>query len=115
MRGTRRASIAKSSTFLGKAQHSTPDRAGTLLPLVARGDEATYRRFCEVTNGLLFGLLLRILGHTQTAEEVLAEVYEEVSWRAALFSKQTERPLTWLGTHCTPAGHRTSLRPTNCQ
>ena len=81
---------------LVRVQHSTPDRAGTLLRLVARGDKATYRRFCELTNGLIFGLLLRILGHTQTAEEVLAEVYEEVSRRAALFSKQNERPLTWL-------------------
>lgn len=86
----------KPALSLVRAQHSTSDRAGTLLPLVARGDEATYRRFCELTNGLVFGLLLRILGHTQTAEEVLAEVYEEVSRRAALFSKQNERPLTWL-------------------
>ena len=67
-----------------------------LLPWVARGDETAYRLFFEATNGLLFGLLLRILRHTQTAEEVLAEVYEEVSRRAALFSKQNERPLTWL-------------------
>lgn len=81
---------------LVRAHHSTPDRAGTLLPLVARGDEATYRRFCELTNGLVFGLLLRVLRHTQTAEEVLAEVYEEVSRRAVRFSKQNERPLTWL-------------------
>ena len=77
-------------------QHSTTDQVGTLLPWVARGDEAAYRHFFEATNGLLFGLLLRILGHTQIAEEVLAEVYEEVRRRAALFSKQNERPLTWL-------------------
>lgn len=77
-------------------QHSKADSIGTLLPWVARGDEAAYRLFLEATNGLLFGLLLRILGHTQTAEEVLAEVYEEVRRRARLFSKQNERPLTWL-------------------
>jgi RNA polymerase sigma-70 factor, ECF subfamily len=81
---------------LVSAQHSTADQVGTLLPWVARGDEAAYRLFFEATSGLLFGLLLRILGHTQTAEEVLAEVYEEVSRRAALFSKQNERPVTWL-------------------
>lgn len=77
-------------------QHSTADAVGKLLPWVARGDEAAYRLFFEATNGLLFGLLLRILGHTQIAEEVLAEVYEEVRRRAARFSKQNERPLTWL-------------------
>ncbi len=81
---------------LVRPQHFTSDHVGTLLPWVARGDEAAYRLFFEATNGLLFGLLLRILGHTQIAEEVMAEVYEEVSRRAALFSKQNERPLTWL-------------------
>ena len=79
-----------------RAPHSRPDQIGMVLPWVARGDEAAYRRFFEATNGLIFGLLLRVLRHTQTAEEVLAEVYEEVSQRAALFSKQNERPLTWL-------------------
>src|SRR6476659_3012899 len=77
-------------------QHSIANPVGSLLPWVARGDEAAYRLFVEATNGLLFGLLLRILGHTQIAEEVLAEVYNEVRRRAALFSKQNERPLTWL-------------------
>jgi RNA polymerase sigma-70 factor, ECF subfamily len=52
--------------------------------------------FLRATNGLVFGLLLRILENTQAAEEVLAEVYDEVSRRAPLFSKQNERPLTWL-------------------
>jgi RNA polymerase sigma-70 factor (ECF subfamily) len=76
--------------------HSTADQLGTLLPWIARGDEVAYRLFFEATNGLLFGLLLRILGHTQTAEEVLSELYEEVRRRAAHFGKQNERPLTWL-------------------
>ena len=81
---------------LVRSQHSTADQVGTLVPWIAKGDEASFRLFFEATNGLLFGLLLRILGHTQTAEEVLAELYEEVRQRAAHFGKQNERPLTWL-------------------
>ena len=81
---------------LVKAQHSTIGQVGPPLPWVARGDEAAYRRSLDATNGLLFGLLLRILENTQTAEEVLSEVYDEVGRKAPLFSKQTERPLTWL-------------------
>lgn len=81
---------------LVRSQHSTADQLVTLLPWIARGDEAAFRLFFEATNGLLFGLLLRILGHTQTAEEVLAELYEEVRLRAAQFGKQNEKPLTWL-------------------
>jgi len=68
----------------------------TPVTWLARGDEVAFRVFFEATNGLLFGLLLRILGHTQTAEEVLSELYEEVRERSARFGKQNERPLTWL-------------------
>jgi RNA polymerase sigma-70 factor, ECF subfamily len=86
----------KPALSLVRVQQSTADQVGTPVPWIARGDEASFRLFFEATNGLLFGLLLRILGHTQTAEEVLAELYEEVRRRAARFSKQNERPLTWL-------------------
>jgi RNA polymerase sigma-70 factor (ECF subfamily) len=81
---------------LVNTQQSPADQVGTLLQFIARGDEASFRLFFEATNGLLFGLLLRILGHTETAEEVLSELYEEVRRRAAQFGKQNERPLTWL-------------------
>jgi RNA polymerase sigma-70 factor, ECF subfamily len=67
-----------------------------LIAWIASGDEAAFRVFHDATNGLLFGLLLRILGHTQTAEEVLSELYEEVRQNAARFGSQNEKPLTWL-------------------
>ena len=86
----------KPTLSLVRGQHSAADQVGTLVPWIARGDEAAFRLFFEATNGLLFGLLLRILGHTQTAEEVLSELYEEVRRRAAQFGRQNERPLTWL-------------------
>ena len=86
----------KPALSLVRTQHSTANQVGALLPRIARGDEASFRLFFEATNGLLFGLLLRILGHTGTAEEVLSELYEEVRRRAAQFGQQNERPLTWL-------------------
>ncbi len=86
----------KPALSLVRTQKSTANQVGTLLPRIARGDEASFDLFFEATNGLLFGLLLRILGHTTTAEEVLSELYEEVRRRAAQFGKQNERPLTWL-------------------
>lgn len=79
-----------------KNQSSKAERGTTLLSLIASGDEAAFRLFYGATNGLLFALLLRILGHTQTAEEVLSELYQEVRQRAARFEKQNEKPLTWL-------------------
>ena len=79
-----------------RAQQSTADPESTLVPWIASGDGTAFRVFFEATNGLLFGLLLRILGHTQIAEEVLSELYEELRQKAARFGKQNERPLTWL-------------------
>ena len=101
----------KPTLSLVRGQHSTADQVGTLVPWIARGDEASFRLFFEATNGLLFGLLLRILGHTQTAEEVLAELYEEVRRRAAQFGKQNERPLTWL----ILIAHRRAIERLCCQ
>lgn len=86
----------KTAPFLVGDQRSNAKREVTLIPWIGRGDEAAFLRFYEATNGLLFGLLLRILGHTQTAEDVLSELYQEVRRTAARFDKQNERPLTWL-------------------
>jgi RNA polymerase sigma-70 factor (ECF subfamily) len=101
----------KPALSMVRAQQSSADQIGTLVPWIARGDEAAFRLFFDATNGLLFGLLLRILGHTQTAEEVLAELYEEVRRKAARFSKQDERPLTWL----ILIAHRRAIERLCCQ
>jgi RNA polymerase sigma-70 factor, ECF subfamily len=71
-------------------------QVATLIQWMAKGDESAFNLFYDATKGLIFGLLLRILGHTQTAEEVMSELYEEIRRRAGRFGKQNERPLTWL-------------------
>lgn len=86
----------KTAISLVKNRRSQAEWEGTLISWIASGDEAAFRRFYDATNGLLFGLLLRILGHTQTAEDVLSELYQEVRRTAARFDKQNEKPLTWL-------------------
>jgi RNA polymerase sigma-70 factor, ECF subfamily len=79
-----------------KAELPGRQRQANLIEWIAKGDAAAFRQFYDATNGLLFGLLLRILGHTQTAEVVLSELYEEVRQKAARFGSKNERPLTWL-------------------
>ena len=86
----------KTAPFLVGDQRSKASPEVTLIPWIGRGDEAAFRRFYDATNGPLFGLLLRILGHTQTAEDVLSELYQEVRRTAARFDKQNEKPLSWL-------------------
>jgi RNA polymerase sigma-70 factor (ECF subfamily) len=76
-----------------------------LVPSIAAGDEPAVARFYDATSGLLFGLLLLILGDTAAAEEVLLEVYAEVREHAARFDKNHESLLAWLIT----IAHRCAL------
>lgn len=76
-----------------------------LVALIAAGDEPAVARFYDATSGLLFGLLLLILGETAVAEEVLSEVYAEVKQHASHFDQNQETLLTWLVT----IAHRQAL------
>ena len=89
-------SLNKTAGRRVRTEHSGRGREADLIAWIAIGDAGAFREFYDATNGLVFGLLLRILGHTQTAEEVLSELYEEVRQKAARFGRQNERPLTWL-------------------
>ena len=72
-----------------------PDVA-QLVPLIVQGDEIAFARFYEATSGLLFGLLLLMLGDTASAERVLREVYSEVSEHPGRFDRAHETLLAWL-------------------
>ncbi|MEP7343292.1 MAG: sigma-70 family RNA polymerase sigma factor [Acidobacteriota bacterium] len=65
---------------------------------VAKGDQAALASLYDSTNRLVYGLILRVLGDSSTAEEVLLDVYTQV-WRQAV-SYDTGRgsPLAWLTT-----------------
>jgi RNA polymerase sigma-70 factor, ECF subfamily len=67
-----------------------------LIQLIAEGDESAFAPLYDATSGLLFGLLLLILGDTATAEEVLSDVYTEVRQQANRFDKRHEWLATWL-------------------
>jgi RNA polymerase sigma-70 factor (ECF subfamily) len=67
-----------------------------LIQLIAEGDESAFAPLYDATSGLLFGLLLLILGDTATAEEVLSDVYIEVRQQAVQFDKRHEWLATWL-------------------
>lgn len=76
-----------------------------LVPSIAAGDTRASATFYDATSGLLFGLLLLILGDTKTAEAVLQEVYTEVREHAAHFDKNRDSLLIWLIT----ISHRRAL------
>lgn len=90
------ALLPKAKPSFRPPQQSRGHPIATLIPLIANRDESAFNLFYEATNGLLFGLLLRMLGHSEMAEIVLAETYVEIRKRARHFSKQNDGPLTWL-------------------
>jgi RNA polymerase sigma-70 factor, ECF subfamily len=82
------------SSYASAQQRSS--ETSDLIARIATGDETAFQLFHDATNGLLFGLLLRILGHTRTAERALSDLYDEIRQNAVRFNRQNEGPLTWL-------------------
>jgi RNA polymerase sigma-70 factor (ECF subfamily) len=69
-----------------------------LLHAVARRNEAALASLYDRYRLILFGLLVRILGSREEAEDILQEVFIQVWRRAADFDEQRGKPFTWLVT-----------------
>lgn len=69
-----------------------------LIRPVAQGDQAALGALYDATSHLVYGLALRILGNTATAEEVTIEVYTQVWRQAAAYDPQRGTPSAWLFT-----------------
>lgn len=79
------------------AELYTSGREGAaLVKRIASGDESAFAKLYDATCGLTYGLLLRILGSSETADQVLVTVYQEVWEQAAAYDDEREKPLTWL-------------------
>ena len=66
------------------------------LQQTARGDTAAFRLVYEATSLKLYGIVVRILGRRDLADEVLQEVYVRVWQRARDFDTASGSPITWL-------------------
>ncbi len=72
--------------------------SAAIVKRIASGDESAFAALYDTTCGLIYGLLLRILGNSATAEQVLVAVYQEVWEQAAIYDDEREKPMTWLVT-----------------
>ena len=86
---------------LSSPEHSSEFEArnqawAALIGRVAGGDPDALTALYDATNRLIFGLLLRILGNSATAEEVLFEVYAQVWRQAARYDARRGNPVSWL-------------------
>lgn len=63
---------------------------------IASGDTAAVSELYEGTSRLVFGLILRVLGDREAAEEVLLDVYTQVWRQASNYEPARGSPLAWL-------------------
>jgi RNA polymerase sigma-70 factor (ECF subfamily) len=66
------------------------------LSRVAVGDRVAFETVYAATCMKLYGVVVRILGRRELAEEVLQEVYIRVWQRAAEYDPSIGSPITWL-------------------
>jgi RNA polymerase sigma-70 factor, ECF subfamily len=67
-----------------------------LLAAVAKGDQAAFERLYAATRAKLYGVLLRILGKPELADEVMQETYLKVWSTAGKFEPTIASPITWM-------------------
>ncbi|MEO6724670.1 MAG: sigma-70 family RNA polymerase sigma factor [Blastocatellia bacterium] len=65
---------------------------------IAKEDQAALAALYDSTNRLIYGLILRVLNDSSTAEEVLLDVYTQVWRQAASYDIGRGSPLAWLTT-----------------
>jgi RNA polymerase sigma-70 factor (ECF subfamily) len=67
-----------------------------LLAAVATGDAGAFEQLYAATRAKLYGVLLRILGKPELADEVMQETYLKVWMMAAKFDSTLASPITWM-------------------
>ena len=67
-----------------------------LIGAVAKGDQAAFERLYAATRAKLYGVVLRILGKPELAEEVMQETYLKVWKMAHTFDPTLASPITWM-------------------
>jgi len=67
-----------------------------LLAAIAKGDQAALERLYGATRAKLYGVLLRILGRPELADNVMQETYLKVWKMAAQFDPTIASPITWM-------------------
>lgn len=67
-----------------------------LLAEIAKGDAGAFERLYGATRAKLYGVLVRILGRPELADEVMQEAYLKIWKSAASFDPAVASPITWM-------------------
>lgn len=76
---------------------ATPEQLAELLARTALGDRRSFEQLYHSSSMHLYGLILRIVKHRETASEVLQESYVKIWHRAGDFNPAKAGALTWMG------------------
>lgn len=68
----------------------------TLLPAVAQGDISAFEELYDRYSSTLYALLVRILGNSEDAQEVLQETYVKAWTNAKMFDSMRGSEVAWL-------------------
>ena len=74
------------------------DALAASLAGVAHGDIQAFERVYAATSARVYGIVVRLVGRRDIADEILQEVYLRVWLRAAEFDPMRGSPITWLAT-----------------
>jgi RNA polymerase sigma-70 factor (ECF subfamily) len=77
---------------------ATRDQIADALERVAKGDRVAFGIVYDATSMKLYGVVRRILGRRDVADEILQEVYLRVWQRAGEFNRASASPITWMVT-----------------
>lgn len=67
-----------------------------LITQTAQGDQAALATLCDRLSPQVYGLIFKILGHREAAEEVMLDVYTQVWKQAHTFDETRGTPGGWL-------------------
>lgn len=80
------------------AERASPQQLVEALRGTARGERAAFEKVYTSTAAKLFGIVVRILGRRDVAEEVLQDVYVRVWQHASEFDAASGSAIAWLAT-----------------
>lgn len=72
------------------------DKEHILIEAVSKGDREAFGRLYDDFSAALFGVVLRIAGNREVAEEVLQDAFVKIWRSAASYDPAKGRPFTWM-------------------
>lgn len=70
----------------------------SLIAAVSQGDRHAFATLYTATSAKLYGIVLRIIGQRDVADDVVQDVYVLIWQRAATFDAKYGTPIAWLAT-----------------